>query len=57
MVGNGLVVALNEQDEDVLFYTVKMYSFSIGFCTNTQKKTSARKRGPFGIEFNMPYAS
>ncbi len=42
MVENGLMVALNEQDEDVLFYTVEMYSFSIGFCTNTQKETSVR---------------
>ncbi len=38
MVGNGLMVALNELDEDVLFYTVVLYCISIGFCTNTQKE-------------------
>ncbi len=41
-VGNGLMVALNEQDEDVLFYTVEMYCFTVALATTTQKKTSVR---------------
>jgi hypothetical protein len=38
-VGNGLMVALNGQDEDKLFfYLVVHYCFTVGFGTNTQKE-------------------